>query len=617
VASLRAGHLVRTTGSGETVAIEPYHDRVREALIASLTNEQLRVYHDNLAESLEQVDTSRHPDVAYALAQHAYLGSLDKPEWVFEVNWTAGKLAADSYAFEQAYTYLAQAADVSRQAELKPNSDFDQLYANVSAMTGRVETAIVHCDRALARSQSSLQRSGLHLTMAGIFVGALDPRSALKEALAGLKELGHKVASSGLRRLLGALWAWKRGRAIEKDKARFGSAKGNQRENCEYQIVLHQQAALASYFALDPIGVVAHALYSYPAAALLGLCPGYVQLQVTLMAVASLRRMHSAERLCKRTEALAEQLDHLPTTARAKVYVAIAHHFLGHTREAHERAEAALSEYGRWLENYDFFTMIADMSWNLVMRGYPAQGWSWVQKGLQRAALCGESNVLIQGHTYRCYAAPLLAMQNRFELGMTHLDGFRETLRDEQTEDPWRWCQYLGHHALALVIDQRCDGSLDEVLARYNTLRVSPSRAPLQLSHIYVSRAYARLGQLKAATQEQRPKRVAQLKRALRALRKTMRHETLLAHRAVIEAEWLRYRGKLAPCKRRLQQAWQLAEQTDNRWVAAECSVIEARLAANANDKALQSGRLEQALSFFDEVGWTQRADRLRQQLGE
>jgi predicted Ser/Thr protein kinase len=54
LASLRAEHLVSSAGAGRTATIEPYHDRIREAVAGSLAGAELREGHARLAAALEQ-----------------------------------------------------------------------------------------------------------------------------------------------------------------------------------------------------------------------------------------------------------------------------------------------------------------------------------------------------------------------------------------------------------------------------------------------------------------------------------------------------------------------------------------------------------------------------------
>ncbi len=66
LASLRASHLIRGTGSGALDDVETYHDRIRETIVNHLEPERLKAWHECLAVALE---SSGRGD-AQALAVH-------------------------------------------------------------------------------------------------------------------------------------------------------------------------------------------------------------------------------------------------------------------------------------------------------------------------------------------------------------------------------------------------------------------------------------------------------------------------------------------------------------------------------------------------------------------
>ncbi|HEY2744342.1 MAG TPA: serine/threonine-protein kinase PknK, partial [Polyangia bacterium] len=75
VAALRAGRLVRTSGQKRRDTIEPYHDRVREAMDAHVDGEERRALHDRLARALEW---SGQFDPEAASAHWEGAGDVDK-----------------------------------------------------------------------------------------------------------------------------------------------------------------------------------------------------------------------------------------------------------------------------------------------------------------------------------------------------------------------------------------------------------------------------------------------------------------------------------------------------------------------------------------------------------
>ena len=96
VSSLRARHFLRTRRSEARREIEPYHDRIRETIVASLPASLLMLHHRRLASALEESERA-DPE---ALAVHFHgAGDLDKAaHYALE----AAEKSARALAFERA-----------------------------------------------------------------------------------------------------------------------------------------------------------------------------------------------------------------------------------------------------------------------------------------------------------------------------------------------------------------------------------------------------------------------------------------------------------------------------------------------------------------------------------
>ena len=95
-AQLRASNLVRTSGAKRSDTIEPYHDRVRETVLAHLAKEALSAWHGRLALALESTGASD----AELLAVH-WRGSGDLPRAARYLVRAAGQ-ARYALAFDRA-----------------------------------------------------------------------------------------------------------------------------------------------------------------------------------------------------------------------------------------------------------------------------------------------------------------------------------------------------------------------------------------------------------------------------------------------------------------------------------------------------------------------------------
>ncbi len=95
---LRAARLVRSTGSASTDAVEPYHDRVRESVLAHISADDKRRWHHRLAMALDARAGSDPQD----LAVH-WLGAGDATRAATYAE-RAGDDAARALAFDRAST---------------------------------------------------------------------------------------------------------------------------------------------------------------------------------------------------------------------------------------------------------------------------------------------------------------------------------------------------------------------------------------------------------------------------------------------------------------------------------------------------------------------------------
>jgi tetratricopeptide (TPR) repeat protein len=95
-ASLRVASLAREIQRGRDLALEPYHDRVREAVHNHLDVESRRVHHARLAAALETAG-GRDPQL---LLRHFVLGGM--PERAARYAEEAAQRSMDAHAFDQA-----------------------------------------------------------------------------------------------------------------------------------------------------------------------------------------------------------------------------------------------------------------------------------------------------------------------------------------------------------------------------------------------------------------------------------------------------------------------------------------------------------------------------------
>ncbi len=141
VAVLRSASLVRTSGGRWGDAVEPYHDRIREAAVAELGSEQRREMHEALALAIEGTSTA-DPE---ALATH--WKEAGRPAKAAEYAAAAGAQALKAFAFDRAARWYQQALSLLPQGTAL-HRDLRVWLGEALAGAGRGALAAAHFEAA-------------------------------------------------------------------------------------------------------------------------------------------------------------------------------------------------------------------------------------------------------------------------------------------------------------------------------------------------------------------------------------------------------------------------------------------------------------------------------------
>ena len=195
VASLRSAHFIRSSGSSERV--EPYHDRIREALARQVSSSNTRRIHRQVADTL----VARGIDDPEALFDH-YRGAGDRERASIQAG-RAGARASAALAFDRAALFYSHALD------LNPGSsaalEWKEGYALALANAGRPAEAAEAYQRAAEgagpRRRVELQQRGAEQFLIG---GHIDRGLELiRVVFAGM---GMKVPRSPRAALVAMAW---------------------------------------------------------------------------------------------------------------------------------------------------------------------------------------------------------------------------------------------------------------------------------------------------------------------------------------------------------------------------------------------------------------------------
>jgi serine/threonine protein kinase len=173
VSTLRIAHLVRTTGTRATDPVEPYHDRVREAILAHLDPDTYKACHERLAITFEALGTA-DPET---LAVH-WSGAGDKAR--------AARHAAEAAANADKALAFDHAARLYRQAlELGVSTE-----AEARALKARLADALANAGRGAQAAEMYLEAAA---SAGGIEQLDLQRKAAERYLLSGHLDEGFGV----------------------------------------------------------------------------------------------------------------------------------------------------------------------------------------------------------------------------------------------------------------------------------------------------------------------------------------------------------------------------------------------------------------------------------------
>jgi serine/threonine protein kinase len=184
VVALRIAALAKTVGSRGERKVEPYHDRIREALLARLDRELVRELHARIAPLLEQ-----EPEADFELVAQHYLdaGERERAAALFE---KAAERAEEGLAFERA-ALLYRARLALGRLEARERSQMYRRLAQTLVRAGRAKAA---ADAYFSALQGATESERVQLQNAA--ATCLLRSGHVTEGLAALENVLHSVGAS-------------------------------------------------------------------------------------------------------------------------------------------------------------------------------------------------------------------------------------------------------------------------------------------------------------------------------------------------------------------------------------------------------------------------------------
>ncbi len=603
---LRAQHFIKSTGTRESDTVEPYHDRVREMINEGLAPDEAKHVHHRIAESLEAAGGSGAEHI-YALAHHWYRAApADRQDHVCETNLRAARTAADSYAYHQAHTYFSQAQEAADRCGATLDADTDLLMADVWARIGLAEDAVILYERALDKSRDPMQRAAIRWGISRVQLGWLDTAKAIDEALDALDEIKMRPPKNTVLSWLAALGAFVIGLFNLRRFRNQGIPEGPERERRRLASHLYVHLGLAYYFHLEPQNILRSTLHMLRSVAPLGPSRQLVEWYILAGgAAAALRKKKLNQKLRRSARLCAEQIGDPVGVARSRLYRGIFCDMVGEPLRGEPLMARALEEFAALFDPVDYYSGAACLAWNRMMRGHAVDAWAVIDRTLQLDAAGGQLNP-VKGHSYRAYAGPILAMLGRIDEGRAHMEQRERELVNLDAGARWRHSQHLSHSIIFLYEADDVGPKFDDYVAKYQALKLNAPRLPFTFRHGYIGIAYGQRRQIELCDEVHRAELLATLHKTLELVRVTAKgHPILLGHRSVLEASYYNFTGNHQRARQLLEEAEDLALETENDWVRFEVTMEKYRFAMAK--KNVQSARkeIEQALTLARDRGWS------------
>ncbi|MCA9707351.1 MAG: AAA family ATPase, partial [Myxococcales bacterium] len=195
---LRATNLLRVKGTRGVEVVEPYHDRIRDAVQAELGEPERRAWHLRLAEALLAEGTVDHERIG----KHLEAGGRRKeavPRYL-----RAAEAASAALAFDRAADLYRRARD----AKILSSSDEVEVrneYAMVLMRQARFDEAAGQLDHARAMLHPGVERARILHKLGEVELNRGDVQAAAKALESALADLGQPVPQGRHRLLLGNL----------------------------------------------------------------------------------------------------------------------------------------------------------------------------------------------------------------------------------------------------------------------------------------------------------------------------------------------------------------------------------------------------------------------------
>lgn len=589
------------------------HDRIREALLATLTPEQIHGVHDVAADLLDaQEPDASTPDAdrqrTYAVAAHCRSGTPGRdPERLYRVCTRAGELALTEHLSSVALDLLTCAWESACRAGPDPDAAFLSLLGTAQHRAGHFVEAAGTFRRARDVAAPGMDRATVLDLLARVHDSTWSTDEQAAAVDAALAELGADLPAGRVRLVVSTL-AWAiAGLLLPLVRIGYGTARGQRRDRYRLLAALHEAGALAHARGLRPTRALVFLLRGLWAAHRLGTSAQTARIRASL---AHLLFLVGLTRGGSWLSAEARGMSRILRDPRLDAYLTWVEAFDWYSfgLDQGERLHAAWSRQYRWLDSGAVNDLHLVLCWDAVVRGDMRSAEALFERRRHLLASTSDRSSRTADHPMD---AALMAMQGRVAESTAHLEAM-----SERAELLWARTDIIVAGSIVAVELDQPDSVVDDLADELDRLGVTPQSVVPSQRAMYAYLAHARLEQARTCTVATRGLRLGQARDAVALLRSAANTPLLTAHAVVAQAQlhWVSERPDRALAA--LDKGAPALRAVDAPLIAHGCAVVRARACRSLGLRGEADRAARQALAIAVEERWPLRQRRTAAEFG-
>jgi diguanylate cyclase (GGDEF)-like protein len=581
------------------------HPLLREALLDGVGEPRLHRLHAAIAEALESLpEHLRDADHVYAVARHHRRAGDEVPAQTRRRSaLAAGLRALEDMAPGDAVDYL----EYTLAGDPAPATAVLHPLAMAYLRAARFAEAGATIERALAAEADRRTRAHLLITRIELHHTLWDDEKALAATAAALTELGRPLPASMPRLMASTVGIAFAGGAVRRTTWGYGKARGRGRDDLATLAAALDAGGYAAGIGLRlrEAGVLGmRAMYAVNR---LGPCPEYVRVYALVGYVAAVVKLRgTADRCLNRAAEVAAQLGDPALTAYVEWLRGCAWLFGGF--DDGSAWEETITRHARWFGPAQLIPGYATVGLRLLLRGYTVESQAEYERGVRRLTDLSR----VRTTSFGMLSVMIPAMQGRHGEAAAAL-----TLLREGAATPVQRANMLVAAACAAIEQGEFGEPFEAVVAEFRGLGLRLRDMMTQHKWFFAYQSHGRMAQLRMATDEQRPARIAAARAAVADLRRVRKSSPLLDAAYLIgEAALAQMLGEPRKCVEWSDKAEHVARTADAPLVHFEVARFRAR-AFRAMGLVNESDRQARvALSLATVHGWESRRRQARTEFG-